>query len=169
MLRKWHQAAVAVLPTGDGDPARRLFALFTVGNLVRGLADGALVFPVEQDRVVMVVGREGEAPYDFDALKRVLDAALDAPVALGVGSMAEGLDGLRRSYAEATRAANCHPFLGAQQTLYYQDLGTVERDPGDLITFCWPGPIRKVGPNRFVAACENFTPTSELTVYFVHP
>lgn len=129
LIGNWHQVAVAVLPKGDGDPARGLFSLFTVSNLVRGVVDGALVFPVEQNRVVMVVGREGESPYNFDALKRVLDAALDAPVALGVGSMAEGLDGLRRSYAEATRAANCHPFLGAQQTLYYQDLGTVERDP----------------------------------------
>ncbi|NLI21921.1 MAG: response regulator [Clostridiales bacterium] len=127
---RWHQAAVAAVTRSDGDVMHSLFSLFTLNNLAREALGEALIFPVEPNRLVMVVSRESESPYDFGALKRAMDAATDAPVALGVGGMAEGLEGLRRSFAEATRAMLCHPMLGAQQTLYYQDLGTVERAPG---------------------------------------
>ncbi len=42
----------------------------------------------------------------------------------------------------------------------------VERDPGDLITFCWDGPIEKISTDRFLAKVSQFRPTKELTVYF---
>ena len=129
---RWHQAAVAVPTRPDGDVLHGLFALFTLHNLAREALPGALIFPMEANRLVMVVSRDTDSPYDFGTLKRTMDAAMDAPVALGVGGMAEGWEGMRRSFAEATRAMLCHPMLGAQQTLYYQDLGTVERSPGWL-------------------------------------
>lgn len=46
---------------------------------------------------------------------------------------------------------------------------TVERDPGELLTFCWDGPVSKVGPHRFRARAMDFRPTKELTLYFVKP
>ncbi|WP_306599789.1 DUF4424 family protein [Geothrix sp. 21YS21S-2] len=46
---------------------------------------------------------------------------------------------------------------------------TVERNPGELITFCWDGPVEKTGANTFRARKTDFTPTKELTVYFLQP
>jgi len=46
---------------------------------------------------------------------------------------------------------------------------TVERDPGELITFCWDGPVEKTGANTFRARRADFVPTKELTVYFLQP
>lgn len=46
---------------------------------------------------------------------------------------------------------------------------TVERDPGELVTFCWDGPVTKVGSHRFQAKTKGFRPTRELTIYFVKP
>lgn len=43
----------------------------------------------------------------------------------------------------------------------------VERSPGELVTFCWDGPVEKLSPTRFRATRKNFRPTRELTVYFV--
>lgn len=43
----------------------------------------------------------------------------------------------------------------------------VERNPDELVTFCWDGPVEKVGPNRFRAVRKDFHPEKELTVYFV--
>ena len=71
-----------------------------------------------------------EHPADFNALKRLLDGTLNAPVVLGVGSVVEGIESVRRSYAEAVQAVNCHAFLG--------------RPSGDLL----PGPGRRGGPGR---------------------
>lgn len=45
----------------------------------------------------------------------------------------------------------------------------VDRNHGELVTFCWDGTVEKIGPNRFRAAMKNFRPTRELTVYFVPP
>ena len=45
----------------------------------------------------------------------------------------------------------------------------VERDPGDLVTFCWDGPVEKIAPDRFRAKALDFRPTKELTVYFCPP
>lgn len=45
----------------------------------------------------------------------------------------------------------------------------VERDPGELITFCWDGPVEKTGVNTFLARKKDFIPSKELTVYFLQP
>jgi len=43
----------------------------------------------------------------------------------------------------------------------------VERNPDELVTFCWDGPVKKVSPNQFQAVRKDFRPEKELTVYFV--
>lgn len=45
----------------------------------------------------------------------------------------------------------------------------VERDPGEFITFCWDGPVEKIGANTFRARVKDFIPVKELTVYFLQP
>jgi two-component system response regulator YesN len=119
------QVGVATLAQDGPDATRQLFTLFSIGNMAREALEPALVF-LDGSRLVMLCGRSEERPADFDALKRALDGALDAPVALGVGSVVEGIENIRRSHAEAVHAANCHAFLGAHQAIYYQDLGVVE-------------------------------------------
>lgn len=42
----------------------------------------------------------------------------------------------------------------------------VERRPGELVNFCWDGPVEKVGPDSFRATAKDFRPTKELTLYF---
>ena len=129
---EWMQVAVAVLPKPEADPMRALFTLFTLCSVAKDAAQHALVFTMESNRVVLVLGFDSDQSFDFDTLKRLMDAAMDTPVALGAGNTAQGIQGLRRSFAQATRAVNCHPFLGTQQTISYRDLGTVEGDPGWL-------------------------------------
>jgi len=43
----------------------------------------------------------------------------------------------------------------------------VERNPDELVTFCWDGPVEKVGADRFRTVQKDFRPEKELTVYFV--
>jgi hypothetical protein len=45
----------------------------------------------------------------------------------------------------------------------------VERDAGELVTFCWDGPVEKTGANTFRARVKGFIPGKDLTVYFVQP
>lgn len=45
----------------------------------------------------------------------------------------------------------------------------VERNPGEMTTFCWDTPIQQVGPDLFQAKATQFTPKADLTVYFVKP
>lgn len=45
----------------------------------------------------------------------------------------------------------------------------VQRDPGELITFCWDGPLEKTGANTFRAKVGDFIPSMELTIYFIQP
>lgn len=45
----------------------------------------------------------------------------------------------------------------------------VDRDPGELLTFCWDGPVEKTGANTFRARKTDFVPSKELTVYFLQP
>ena len=46
----------------------------------------------------------------------------------------------------------------------------VERQPGELVNFCWDGPVEKLSPTTFRATAKDFHPTKELTVYFQsHP
>lgn len=130
------QVGVVALTQEDLGTARALSALFTIGNAAGEALESVHAFQEECSRLVLLLSRPEERPADFDALKRVLDGALDAPVAIGVGSVAEGVEGIRRSYAQAMQAVNCHAFLGAQQVIYYQDLGVVEDRPS------WPEPVR---------------------------
>ena len=129
------QVGVAALTQGDMGPTQQLFALFSIGNMARETLESAIVF-LDGSHVVILSRHFEERPADFDALKRLLDAALDAPVALGVGSIVTGVESVRRSYAEAVQAVNCHAFLGAHQAIYYQDLGVVEARP------CFMEPMR---------------------------
>lgn len=43
----------------------------------------------------------------------------------------------------------------------------VQRKPGERVSFCWEGPIRKTGPDTFTASAKNFRPARELTIYFL--
>jgi hypothetical protein len=42
----------------------------------------------------------------------------------------------------------------------------VERPEDAVVSFCWDGPVEKVGKTTFRAAVEDFVPKRELTVYF---
>jgi hypothetical protein len=42
----------------------------------------------------------------------------------------------------------------------------VERPEDSVVSFCWDGPVQKIGKTTFRAAVENFVPKRELTVYF---
>jgi two-component system response regulator YesN len=121
------QVGVVVLDPDGMNTERQLFASYMIRNMARETLKSAYAFPVDSNQLVLLSSDVEEA--DFDALKRALDGALDAPVAIGVGSMEEGAEGIRRSYAEAVRAVNCRSFLSTQQVLYYQDLGVVEDRP----------------------------------------
>ena len=43
---------------------------------------------------------------------------------------------------------------------------TVEGKKGDLISFCWDGPVEKIGPEKFRAQVKDFVPNKDLKVYF---
>ncbi len=123
------QVGVAALTQDGLNAAQQLFTLFSIGNMARETLEPVHVFLEEGNALVMLLSRPEERPADFDALKRALDGALDAPVAIGAGCVVEGLENIRLSYAEAVQAVHCHAFLGANQVIYYQDLGVVEDRP----------------------------------------
>ncbi len=123
------QVGVAALLPNDLNAMQQLFALYSIGNMARETLDLAQVFLGEDNCLVILCGRPEEEPADFEALKRVLNSALDVPYVIGAGSMAEGIGSISRSYAQALQAVHCHTFLGANQVIYYQDLGVVEDKP----------------------------------------
>lgn len=43
----------------------------------------------------------------------------------------------------------------------------VEGKQGDLLSFCWDGPVEKIGPAKVRAQLRNFIPKGELKVYFL--
>ncbi len=131
------QVAVAALLQNNLNTMQQLFTLYSVGNMAREALEPEHVFLSENSLLVLLCRRSGETPADFDKLKHVLDSALDVPYAIGVGSVAEGMESISRSYAEALRAVNCHTFLGANQVINYQDLGVVE----DRLTLSVPIPV----------------------------
>jgi hypothetical protein len=45
----------------------------------------------------------------------------------------------------------------------------VEGKQGDLLSFCWDGPVEKIGPAKIRAKLQNFIPKDELKVYFLSP
>ena len=130
------QVGVAALAQDGPCATRQLFTLFSIGNMAREALESAHVFLEGGDRLVILSSHSQERPADFDALKRLVDGTLEAPVAIGVGSVVEGVENVRRSYSEASQALNCHAFLGAHQVIYYQDLGVVEARPS------WLEPVR---------------------------
>jgi len=45
---------------------------------------------------------------------------------------------------------------------------TVERDAGELVSFCWDGEVKKISPTRFEMRKKNFLPKRDLDLIFVH-
>lgn len=45
---------------------------------------------------------------------------------------------------------------------------TVERDPNELVSFCWAGKVTKISPTRFQMLEKNFLPKQDLEIIFVH-
>ena len=46
---------------------------------------------------------------------------------------------------------------------------TVERDVGELVSFCWKGKVNKISPTKFEMLETNFVPTQDLNIIFVKP
>ncbi|MCJ8160110.1 DUF4424 family protein [Acinetobacter zhairhuonensis] len=44
---------------------------------------------------------------------------------------------------------------------------TVERDAGELVSFCWDGKVQKISPTRFQMLKKNFLPKQDLNIIFV--
>ncbi|MGE6794360.1 MULTISPECIES: DUF4424 family protein [Psychrobacter] len=44
---------------------------------------------------------------------------------------------------------------------------TVERDPNELVSFCWKGKVKKIGPTTFEIKETNFVPTHDFDVAFI--
>lgn len=44
---------------------------------------------------------------------------------------------------------------------------TVERDVGELVSFCWKGKVQKMSPTQFYMVEKNFIPTHDLKIIFV--
>lgn len=45
---------------------------------------------------------------------------------------------------------------------------TIERDAGELVSFCWAGKVKKISPTRFQMSEKNFVPQQDLDIIFVH-
>ena len=45
---------------------------------------------------------------------------------------------------------------------------TIERDSGELVSFCWKGKVNKISPTQFQMVEKNFVPKQDLDVIFVH-
>jgi two-component system response regulator YesN len=126
MAGDFYQVGVVALLSNDLGTTKQLFTLFSIGNMARETLEPVHAYLTEGNYLVLLCSRAKEDPTDFNALKRILDAALDVPYTIGVGSLTEGIDSIRQSYAQALRAVNCHTFLGDNQVIYYHDLGVVE-------------------------------------------
>ena len=44
---------------------------------------------------------------------------------------------------------------------------TIERDVGELVSFCWDGAVKKISPTQFQMIEKNFTPKQDLNIIFV--
>ncbi len=126
---EFFQVAVATLLQNNLSTMQQMFTLYSVGNMAREALEPNHVFLSESSQLVFLCSHIEDTPVDFDKLTHVLVSSLDVPYAIGVGSMAEGMGSISRSYAEALRAVNCHTFLGDNQVIYYQDLGFAEDKP----------------------------------------
>ncbi|WP_151811493.1 DUF4424 family protein [Acinetobacter bereziniae] len=45
---------------------------------------------------------------------------------------------------------------------------TIERDPDELVSFCWKGKVKKISPTLFQMVEKNFIPKQDLDVIFVY-
>ena len=45
---------------------------------------------------------------------------------------------------------------------------TVEREAGELVSFCWDGKVQKISPTRFQMSKKNFKPKQDLNIIFVN-
>jgi hypothetical protein len=45
---------------------------------------------------------------------------------------------------------------------------TIERDAGELVSFCWADKVKKISPTRFQMSEKNFVPQQDLDIIFVH-
>jgi len=45
----------------------------------------------------------------------------------------------------------------------------VDRAPGERVSFCWDGPVEKIGADTFRARAKNFKPSKELIIYYLAP
>jgi two-component system, response regulator YesN len=129
MAGEYFQIGVVSLLQNDLDAMQQLFALFSIGNMARETLEYVHVFLENDNLLVLLNSHFLENPTDFEALKRMLDATLDIPFAIGVGTVVEGIGNVSRSYTEAVLAHHCHSVLGTHQVIYYQDLGIVEDKP----------------------------------------
>ena len=45
---------------------------------------------------------------------------------------------------------------------------TIERDPNELVSFCWTGKVKKISTTKFQMIEKNFVPKQDLEIIFVH-
>jgi hypothetical protein len=45
---------------------------------------------------------------------------------------------------------------------------TIERDAGELVSFCWAGKVKKISATQFQMVEKNFVPKQDLDIIFVH-
>ena len=45
---------------------------------------------------------------------------------------------------------------------------TIERDAGELVSFCWAGQVKKISATQFQITEKNFVPKQDLNIIFVH-
>ncbi|RKG48949.1 DUF4424 domain-containing protein [Acinetobacter cumulans] len=45
---------------------------------------------------------------------------------------------------------------------------TIERDAGELVSFCWAGKVKKISAKQFQMVEKNFVPKHDLDIIFVH-
>ena len=45
---------------------------------------------------------------------------------------------------------------------------TIERDPNELVSFCWNGQVKKISSTQFQMTEKNFVPKQDLDIIFVH-
>ena len=44
---------------------------------------------------------------------------------------------------------------------------TIERDPNELVSFCWKGQVKKISSTQFQMTEKNFVPKQDLEIIFV--
>ena len=79
--------------------------------------------------------------------------------------------GLKKSQTEHSpyQALSYILSTGANWAKPIQDFKlTIERDKGELVSFCWNGKVNKISPTQFQMVEKNFVPKQDLDVIFVY-